>query len=173
MATFLLGPRAWYAKYISIKLSNHIALVWISNYRKNYIKPYYSTLSGPIRASYGVFWDVIYIKLKLSVRSTRWDGSQHPDIAPNGRLWRNNEKIYKKNQKKNTDSELFFWFFYWSRGVRGPSRRVQNGFRSWKSMKKWVFEKLTQIHPNHTISWGSKVRYEKNDFLWTKPQKKQ
>ena len=43
-------------------------------------------LSGPDRASYGVWRDVIWIKLKLSARSTRLDGSQHPDIVSNGRL---------------------------------------------------------------------------------------
>ena len=36
MATFLLGPQAGYAKYISIKFSNHIALVRIS--RAGYAK---------------------------------------------------------------------------------------------------------------------------------------
>ena len=60
--------------------------------------------------------------------------------------------------------DIFFYFFgvffYRSRGVRGPSGRAQNRFRSWKSMKKWDFQKLAQIHPNHTISWGSKVRYK-------------
>ena len=111
MATFLLGPQAGYAKYISIKFSNHIALVRISNYKKK--KPYYSTLSGPIRASYGVFWDVIWIKLKLSARSTRLDGSQHPDIVSNGRLWRNNAEHMKqltkqiKKKMKTNVVELF------------------------------------------------------------------
>jgi len=50
------------------------------------IKPCYSTLSGPHRASYGVWRDVIWIKVKLSVRSTRLDGSQHPDIVSNNRV---------------------------------------------------------------------------------------
>ena len=71
-------------------------------------------LSGPDRASYGVWRDVIWIKLKLSARSTRLDGSQHPDIVSNGRLWRNNAEHMKKMTKKilkmveNKVVELFF-----------------------------------------------------------------
>ena len=72
------------------------------------------TLSRPDRASYGVWRDVIWIKLKLSARSTRLDGSQHPDIVSNGRLWRNNAEHMKKMTKKSKKMiktkvvELFF-----------------------------------------------------------------